>query len=486
MNVWVDAPVIDGDRVHFSWRQSEPNPFQRANEFYFRYVDIELDAFSPQLFWEMFLALQLKVFARYESPVAIELPYAIGAKSAAFWQAFHDGEHIEIGPLTDIESYEPLIVPSDQPAKQAAVFYGGGIDSVLATGWLTELLGDDNVVLIQYIAPFNPAHGKMAFHERRQRTLMLDPIQRLRQVSAQRVFSDFLSNYTKEGLEKPPHRELYTAGALPALLWHGASTSTLGDVRTDFAIIVDQDGTRDYHFAESRPERLDAQSRHYQRVLGFNHRLGDLNFPFSVSQNHHLLIARYPELLPAAVSCMSGTSKERFCHRCYKCFKSMLFGLSAGYMYPEMNYDRMLSENQWVLRLVAYADSGVELNFHGNAIWTEGLTETANAYQSMCHALATIDPEMIIDTIGLAALANLYTMMALFGNTRFPNQEVVAQEILDFVGGDLIHEVGRLAAEHYPMVDQLPAPWLWGDRESIIDFQTRVATKMDDLPHLRD
>jgi hypothetical protein len=486
MKVWVETPVIDGDRVHFSWRQSEPNPFQRANEFSFRYEGIELDAYSPQLFLEMFLALQLKVFARNESPVSVELPGAIGAKSAAFWQAFHDGEHIQLGPLTDIESYEPLITPSGRPAKQAAVFYGGGMDSVLATGWLTELLGDDNVLLIQYISPFNPAPGKLAFHERRQRTLMLDPIQRLRQVSVQRVFTDFLSNFTKEGLEKPPHRELYTAGALPALVAYDVSTSTLGDVRTDFAIVVDEDGTRDYHFAESRPERLEAQSRHYQRVLGFNHRLGDLNFPFSVSQNHHLLIARYPELLPAAVSCMTGTSKERFCHRCYKCFKSALFGLSGGHLYPEMNYDRILSENQWVLRIVAYANSGVELNFYGNAIWSEGLTETPNAYQSMCHSLATIDPDMIVGAIGLQARANLYTMMALFGNTKFPNQEVVAQEILDFVGGDLIHEVGRMAAEHYQLVDRLPAPWLWGDRESLIDFQTRVPTKLDKLPHLRD
>lgn len=485
MKVWVDPPQIDGDRVFFSWRQSGPNPFQRTNEFYFCYEGIDLTAFSHHLLFEVFLSLQLRIFVRHDIPVRLIFPEPVPARSVDFWRAFHDADNVEIGPIADIERYEPDISPSRHPKRKAAIFYGGGKDSMLATGFLTEIFGDDQVVLIQYVAPITPTDGAMATHERRQKKFMLDPVQALRGVAVQRVFTNYLANLNEAGIKLRPHRQFFTAGALPALVAWGTEHSTFGDTRTDFPVLMSKNGERHYTFSGSRPEILAAQTAHYRNALGFDHHLANVNFPFSTSQDHVLLIKRYPELLPATVCCSSGSSRERFCHRCHKCMTWALIGLTAGQVEPDIDYDRLFRENQWVLRIVAYAETGVELTYYGNAIWTSGLMKVPNIYQPVCHTLATVDPGLLKGRIGSAGLANLYTMMALLGNTQFANQEVVAREIIDFAGGDLMQRIAKLAAEHHPMVDKLPGPWIHDRREAIIDYQTRMPTRMDNLPHIR-
>ncbi|CAN5411315.1 hypothetical protein BH09CHL1_BH09CHL1_06120 [soil metagenome] len=486
MKVWVNTPVIDGDRVFFSWRQSGPNPFQRANELSFRYEGIDLRGFSTYVFYEVFLSLQLRIFVSAQEPVELIFPEPIPARAVEFWRAFHGANEVEIGPIIDIESYEPRIGSARHETRKVAIFYGGGKDSMLATGMLTELFGDDQVVLIQYVAPVNPAAGTLAMHERRQERHMLAPIRKLRGVATQRVFTDYVSNLNEEGLKHRPHRQLYTAGALPAMLAWGTEYSSFGDTRTDFAILEDRDGRRNYKYSGSRPEIIGPQSTYYQRALRFDHKLSNVNFAFSTTQDHVLLIERYPELLPATVPCTNGNSSERFCHRCYKCMFWAVTGLSAGFVDPNIDYDRILTENQWTQRIVDHAKTGVELTYYGNAEWVEGLLKVPIIYQPICHVFSKIDPDLLNGRIGYQARTNLYIMMALLGNTHFPNQEVVAQEIFDFVGGDLMPRIAKLASEHQPMVDKLPAPWIYSNREAIIDYTTRMPTRLDALSFLRD
>jgi hypothetical protein len=482
--VWVDSPVIDGDHVYFAWRQTAENPYQRANEFYFRYEGIDLASFSSSLLFEIFLSLQLKIFKQYRFPISLTFPEALPSRSVEFWKAFHGADEIEIGPISDIEGYEPIASPLPHPTRKAAIFYGGGKDSMLATGLLSEILGDDQVVLVQYVAPITPTAGAMAMHERRQQRYMLDPVRKLRGVATQRVFTNYLANLTETGIKFRPHRQFFTAGALPALLAWRTEYSTFGDTRTDFPVFMLENGKRHYTFSGSRPEILAAQSMHYQEALGFNHQLTNVNFAFSTSQNQVLLTRRYPELLPATVSCTTGNSRERFCHRCYKCMIWAIFGLAAGHVDPDVDYDRLLTQNEWMMNLVNYADTGVDLSFHGNAIWVDGLMKYPISYQPICHSLASLDPDLLKGRVGLKARANLYTMLALFGNTRFENQEVVAKEIFDFTGIDLMYRVAKLASEHHPMVAKLPGPWIVGRREAIIDYQTRMPTRLDDVPHI--
>jgi hypothetical protein len=488
VKVWVEPPHISGDRVLFRWRQSEANRFQSSEEFFFRYEGIELSAFSNQLFFEIFLALQLRVFAGYRQPVELIFPEPVSTRSVDFWRAFHDAEQVSIGPLADIERYEPMILRAgaNRASKKAAIFYGGGKDSVLSTGLLTELFGDDQVLLIQYVAPMSPSAGAFASHERRQETMMLEPMRALRGVATQRVYTDYQATFTEAGSDLRPHRQFYTAGALPALIAWQAEYSTLGDTRHDYAILPRGTNGRHYIFPRSRPEIHAALSAHYRRVLGFDHTVTNINFPFTTAQDADLLHARYPELMPAAVMCTRASARERWCYRCSKCLNWALYGLGAGFVDARLDYDRVLTETDAVKTLVAYAGTGVELTQHGNAPWVKSLTNYPQTVQSISHSLAKSDPDRLAGRIGDQALANLYTLIALFGNTRFANQEVVATEILDFTGVDLIQRVGKLAAEHYPVVDELPGPWIHGDRDAIIDFRTKMPHAVRELPHIRD
>jgi hypothetical protein len=74
MRVEVEPPSISGETVVFRWTQTEPNPFQHENAFSFRYEGIDLTRFSPLLFYEIFLGLQLKVFAAYRIPIDVVFP----------------------------------------------------------------------------------------------------------------------------------------------------------------------------------------------------------------------------------------------------------------------------------------------------------------------------------------------------------------------------------------------------------------------------
>lgn len=487
MKVWVDTPVIDGDRVRFSWRQSEPNPYQLANEFFFRYEGIELKGFSNQLFYEIFLALQLRVLAGYARPIELIFPESVSSRSVDFWRAFHDAEEVTIGPIADIEQYLPRIAPDPtfRSRKKAAIFYGGGKDSVLATGMLTEIFGGDHVVLIQYIAPMTPTAGAFAMHEKRQETMMLEPIRAARGVTTQRVYTDFVSNFTDIGVPLRPHRQLYTVGALPAMIAWGTEYSTLGDTRHDYPILARPNGKRHYVFPRSRPEIHAALSTHYRRTLSFDHTVTNINFPFTTSQDAALIHKRYPELMPVAVMCTRGNAKERFCYRCSKCLNWALYALAAGYVDPRMDYDRVLTEPPAVKKFIDYAQNGAELTQHGNAPWYKTLTNFPQTFQPICHSLASGDPERLDHKIGDQARANLYTLIAMFGNTRFENHEIVHQDAIDFTGVDLMKRIGKLAAEHYPVVAGLPEPWIHGDVDAIIDFQTRMPHAVLELPHIR-
>jgi hypothetical protein len=278
--------------------------------------------------------------------------------------------------------------------------------------------------------------------------------------------------------------ELFTAGSLPVLAESGVRWSSFGSTRTDYPILDRGGGKRRYVFARSRPEMLATQSAHYQRALGLDHTVTNINFPYTTVMDTQFLHDRYPELFPLATMCTFTSENKRFCHECAKCLNYALYALAAGYVDPCFDYDRVLSSSPALLPLIGYAESGVELSHHGNAPWKKGLTNPS-VFQAICHALAKCDPDRLNGRIGSRARANLLVLLALFGNQSFANQQSVAMDVVNFPRVDLVRRIGALAAEHFPIVDRLPGPWIYGDGESIIDFTTRMPTATERLPHLQ-
>src|SRR5215213_3333428 len=138
MRVDVAPPLIAHDTVSFSWTQSEPNPYQEFNEFFFRYENVALKDFSSTLLLEIFLGLQFGVWRLEDHPVEVVLPHPFPASSIAFWQAYHQADSVTVRPTFE-DSHTTPFTPwaSDPPsiidARTAAVFFGGGKDSLLTT-----------------------------------------------------------------------------------------------------------------------------------------------------------------------------------------------------------------------------------------------------------------------------------------------------------------------------------------------------------------
>lgn len=485
MKVWVETPTVAGDTVHFRWRQSEPNRFQARNDFFFRYEEVDLAIFAAPLFIEMFLALQLKVFAAYREPVEVTFSEPVPAPSIAYWTAFHRAEQVTIGPVADAPGYQPLRRAPRHPERRrrAAVFFGGGKDSSVTAALFGEIYGNDQVALVQYIGPLRQDAKLAAAMELRQENVMLRPARDNLGYATQKIWTDYQAIFKSDGYHARPHVELYTAGALPTLIDHGIEVSSFGYARTDYPILPLPGGGRKYLYPMSRPEVLATQTAHYQRALGLDHTLTNLTFLFPNIVNFRLLLARYPAAFAQIVGCTQAGPTAPWCFRCGKCFLYAVYSVFSGAIDPNFDYETAFTLSIDARRWLAYAESGVELTVYGNAPWHSDLMYPV-IYTVLCHIFANIDIGLLKGRVSQEAVNNLHVFQALFGNHQFPNTHLLAAEVADFLGGPLTHRVQAIAAEHFPLVDRLPGPVLQGNTETIIDYQTRMPTPTALVEHI--
>lgn len=485
MKVWVEPPAISGDTVHFRWRQSEPNRFQARNDFFIHYEDVDLSIFSPPLFTEIFLALQLKVFAAYREPIELAFSTPVPAPTAAYWTAFHGAEQVTIGPLADVAAYHPLLRAPRRPERRrrAGVFFGGGKDSMVTASLFGEMYGNDQVALIQYIGPLRDDAALAARMEQRQERLMLRPARENLGFATQAIWTDYQAIFVPDGYRARPHVELYTAGALPALIDRNIEVTSFGYARTDYPILPLANGGRKYIYPMSRPEILATQTAHYRRALGLDLTLTNLTFLFPNIVNFRLLHARYPAAFSQIVGCTQGGVSTPWCFTCGKCFLYAIYSLFAGAIDPRFDYDAAFTRSVDARRWAAYAESGVELTVYGNAPWRSDLMYPV-VYTVLCHIFANIDVGLLKGRIGKDAENNLHLFRALFGNHQFPNTHLLATEVANFIGGPHIRRAQAIAAEHFPLVDRLPGPVLHGNQSTIIDYQTRMPTPTALVEHI--
>ena len=487
LRVWVELPVIEGETVTFRWVQSDANPFQHQNCFFFRYEGIDLTAYSVELLYEMFLALQLRVFVGYKRRVQIEFPTPLPEFSAAYWLMFHDATNITIASASSPGGYNPW---RSQPIesvrrKRSAVFYGGGKDSLLATCLLSDLYGSDEVLLVQFVGPLRNRASLMRFLEERQERLMLEPARRQLGVSTQRVWTDFQANHREVGYPLRPHLELYTVGALPALLFWGAQLATFSISWSSYEISRDSRGGQVFRYSRSRPEVLATQSRHYQVTLGVPIEVTNIVLPFNSLLVHWLLAERYPEALKLIVSCTIAGVTERWCYQCEKCAFFAMCGLSTGMLATDFDYDYFLTDSRFIKKQIAYAESGVEPTLLGNVPWTSDFFIGPRSYLLGCHMLARIEPDELPIKLSAPALVNLAMLRGMYGNRLYPGNETVPRETLDVLGAELGPKITTIAAEHFEIADQFPSPAYSGNDPTEFQFNPPMEPKLATLDHIR-
>jgi hypothetical protein len=473
MDAWVNVPRIAGDTVWFHWNQSAPNPYQRENAFYFRYEGIDLSHYSPFLFHEIFLALQLRVFADYTQPVHIHFSSPVAAPSVAFWRTYHGADRVTIDPICEVDSYDPWrAAPRLVGQRQASIFFGGGKDSLAAANIFAEVYSVGDVLLTQYVAPLRSSPKLEKRLEARQDRLMLQPA-RERGFATQRVWTNYQANFHRDADRVRPHLELYTAGALPALLAWDVHVCAFSCERTLYRIHRRADGELDFHYAHSRPEILALQSRHYQTSLGIELAVTNINLLFTGLMDFRLLAERYPDAFLNAVGCTLADEDERYCYNCPKCMEYAVYSLGCGIWDDRFDYDRFFSTSTAIEQLVKYAESGVTLDATGNAPWIQAFSKPGQ-FLGYCHALSRFPLDTILGRLRPEAAAKLLIAHSLFGNRRYPSTELIQEAAIHLIDLDIAKAAANIGAEHFGIVEALPPPHLAGNEEVIWDFRIRM------------
>ncbi len=486
LRVHVEPPVCDGETVVFRWTQSTLNQFQRINQFFFRYEGIETACYSQELWHEIFLGLQLRVFAAHPGPVEIVFTTPVPRPTIDYWRAFHDAAHVEISPVAGIDSYDPWM--NGQKLKpftrSAVIFFGGGKDSTLAACLLGELEGAEQVLLVQYVGPLRPDPELTERLEQRQQTLMLQPTAQRLGAAPQRVWTDFQAQFNPEGYHLRPNLELYTLGALPALLAWNASICTFSMPWTNYSTHRGQDGAIKHRYSRSRPEELSNLSRHYHRALKFPLTVTNITFPLASHLVFQLLAKRYPHAVDGIVSCTQGDVNQRWCYRCEKCWGIALWSLSCGSPLGTFDYDHFFRRSWFARTLVEFAESGVELSSAGNAPW-QPFISTERGYDLVCSMIARIDPANLPPIMGDLALSNVALLRALFGNRPAPEFETVSRPLIRMLGPELESRLTPLIAKHFKLTDELPAPPTTGKGAVTYELDGAFTPRTSSVAHIR-
>ncbi len=471
MKVTVEPPHIDGDTVTFRWSQSAPNPFQRTNAFSLRYADIDLSRFSPQLFYEIFLAYQVRIFALYREPIEMVFQEPVPRPTVAYWLGYHGVSEMTAGPLAEVERYSPWR-PGGRPQRRrrsVGVFFGGGKDSTLAACLLSEVHGADEVLLVQFVHPFVAAAGERRRLEERQEALMLRPARESAGLATQMVWTDFLAQLTREGRAGRPHIYLYTVGALPVLLARGIRLAAFSREYTAHWTPHAGRGRTDFGHRQSRPEILADVSEHYRRVLGQEIHLTNANYFMSELVSFKVLAERYPDAFRRIVMCVGAEVDQRWCLQCKKCAEYALFGLALGIVDPDFDYDALLARSRYVRRVVDYATSGVVPSRFGNLPW-QPFVSTRNHFSSFCHVVARCSLDLVPGHLSDEARGNVAILKAAFGNRDFPGLETMVWPAVERLNHDSIRRIAEIVSTHVLAVETLPGPWLVGNQEVEYDF----------------
>ena len=487
MEVWVEKPLIEGETVTFRWTQSVPNPYQTENSFFYRYEGIDLTRFSVELFYEIFLSLQLRVFSAYEEQVTVQFPTAVPTFTAEYWSAYHNAVNVSITPISASGGYCPWV---DLPhlvtrPRKAAVFFGGGKYSTLATCLFSEVYGAENVVLIQFVGPLRNDPRLTRYLEVRQEELMLKPARERLGVASQRGWTNYQAIFRKEGYPLRPHLELYTVGGLPALLAWGVETSTFTANWTIMSTERRRSGTWVYRYAPSRPGALSAQSAHYKATLGVPITVTNVGLPFHGLAAHLLLVTRYPETIDHIVPCTLAGVDQRWCYHCIKCVLFALSCMATKTKTADFDFDYFWRESNFVKRAMSIAESGADNSMLGNVPWSRAFLIGSRGYIMGCHLVAMIDLSNLPWEPSVNAMANLSTFHAMYGNTRFPEQEAIPRITLDLLGKELGSRLGAIVSEHLEIIDRIPHPTYSGSIPTEYTLEEPRAPRVAMLEHIR-
>ncbi|WP_324011120.1 hypothetical protein [Aeromonas hydrophila] len=399
----VEDFVIDDSRVTFSWiDNSFNNPF-RKNNFYFDYDGISLLGTDRNILWSVFLSCFIPVIrSAYERAVII-LPFNSQDDIVKPWIDFHNARNVNYiyagKPLNSLTSTFKKIEQFNH-----GVLYGGGKDSLFTYNSIRDIhpVDKNNHVVISYIFPASSSFGDDI--EKRREKFIFGPLRD--------VYSDCEIQFIKTDIRLSVrdeylfafHTGIYAGTCLPACLYHKLNFVTFSFEFTHFWTHTKEKKESPY-FCTSRPESNNYISQHLSKLLGYNFKFYNFNYPISEYFAFKAIVKKYPKSLSALTMC-EGTSSvhEKYCYKCTKCAEYILYNLSLGVVPTDFDIVRFFDSNTYIENIIKKIDNN-EVDSVNK--WYPGLTFVLH-YMSFQHVLSKIDvknlhgliAEKHIDTLG--------------------------------------------------------------------------------------
>ena len=451
--VTIASPRVLGDAVTFAWEQSARNPHQPNSHWFMQYPGLDLTAFAPELLLEVFLALQLKVWATHRGRVEIRLPFPIPQWSAAFWCAYHRATNLDIHPLADDRAIDPWPGGASglHPTYDHVVFFGGGKDSAAAASLLAEIGGPERTLLLSAIAPHEPGRMAEKLVRRRIVEFIHQPVSAATGLPTAHVRTDYLANM-RPGTGRPlPFLEFYHAGTLPLLVARGARYTTFGHARNEYLAISPAGVPPAPHRWSGRPETIAAIGAHWSRAYGLDLTPLSACFPLNTIAHHVLLARRYPRMYQSFVSC-PGHARP-WCLDCIKCFRHGLATLAAGVPTPHVASDTIL-RGQVARDLLAA--SAAHDPAASRYLPHPTLATNFNHLADSMSMLAMITPTAIRSTLSLDATRRLETLRAHYDGDFLPQNLQVPRTALAMLPEPLRAPMTAILAAELDIVDDIP------------------------------
>ena len=345
--VRLNKPIITKGRVDFSWETEGDEKYIRGSQFFYDFGEANLSECNAQSIDNLCIGILFSIW-RNESLIQLDSETPINTEIIEHWKKYWGIENIEyVGdpsdPL-DLNNENNLHRYGDSPNNGIGLLFGGGKDSMMAAGILSEVASERPLYLLSFLHPNSQGTDFRDKLRERRTKLVLDPVSGLLKVKVIIVETDLLGRALTEKVRYAPHIAIYSATL--AII---SEITGISDVFFNYEMPhywvrehVKQDLTP--YFLRSRPEYLEFTSKHISKLTRQPFFLSNMSLGTNIHLHFTILSQRYPELWNYNLTCEAKLSlQDRYCHNCHKCFFIALFSIISGKIPDGIDLEKLLT-----------------------------------------------------------------------------------------------------------------------------------------------
>lgn len=361
-------PVVDGQRVRFSWESEGDHGLYLRKEFFLDFPGSVNVAAVPEGLWLRVMILCLHSHWLIVRPCRVEIPRTLPQGEREFWLRMIDAaawtlefdlaeprsaeRSAKTRRAVELVDYGPPAgeLSANDPSDTVVCSFSGGRDSLAQAGMLVEF-GLKPLL----VTAVSRREASIEFETERFR-------QTLERASAETgaesivVNSDFrtccenlhpLTTPYRAAVSELTDTLLYFSACWAVASARGASEIFLaGEAEAQESLRAEGGVVQIEHFSYSAVTQLALTALAAPTGVANSSLISALEH----FQIHRLLASRYPKLRALQYSCYSQHAGEEVCSRCYSCFKTAMYLLSEGVSPTEVEIDvdkALIARSDW-------------------------------------------------------------------------------------------------------------------------------------------